>query len=965
MGGELLPSSSAAGVGPDPSDADTEQGTARNPYGYSVVGNSVNSNQGTLGRLQRTCVANRFLILIVVLFFIAFSVLILAFNSSTSTTTSTTSSSSASVLPSGSQIAACLNRHRLQPVQLDDTHFTDSVLIQHATVWDGLGGVFADSDIWISDGKIIAISTPGTRINPPDGVPVVDVKRRVVTPGLVDLHNHAGLDQWPVGYFGNDDTNEATSPLTPQVRAIDAINPSDPAFPAILHGGITTIQIMPGSANCMGGEGVLIKLKRLDELGNVTRFNDMIVYNHSRILKMATGENPKRVYGRGKGVMPGTRLGAAWLMRQQFQAAQQQLQLQQAFCSSTASLSSSSSFPSDLSLTSLVGVLQGDVRLHVHSYQTHDFEMMLRLAAEFGFHISAFHHALEAYRITPQLKANQIAVATFADLWGYKFEAYNASTLAPKILHDGGVTLVLKSDHPVTFSGSLMYEAAKSAYYGLDPMAALAAVTSNPARVAGLAGRVGSIAVGADGDVVVWDRDPLTIAAQPHLVFIEGRQVVNNSIPLQSHPSHTDTLPGIVQVSGTVNPCDHEDDDYDDDGNDDDGGTEIACYAVQGVDLYTLQENEAQPRANSVILVIGGIVSCIGSATSSACSIPSGCSLFTQTGGIVVPGFIHVSDHLGNVEIESEVYAQDGSGDTSISGPIRSALDSVRINVKHTAAAWMGGVTTSVTSPAASSSLLSGVSVAFHTCCGNVVDDVLVHTDCSLAINVDNNVRASSGDMKTISGQFALLRSQLYQAQRWINDSSASTSTPLLPSSPLYYFVSVLQRQIPLTVMADEVSVLGNLLRLQKQFQFRMVIVGASSAHQLVDELIAVKDQVSIILHARQQADSYSTLAAVNDAAVRLFRAGLRVGLAIADPGAVRNLRWEAGIAGDGLPLVDTLRLITSNVADMYGLSNGDGRIAVGAPANFVMFNGSPVSLQAAPQLVVSGTWVQCQPQQL
>jgi hypothetical protein len=181
-------------------------------------------------------------------------------------------------------------------------------------------------------------------------------------------------------------------------------------------------------------------------------------------------------------------------------------------------------FPEDLSLESLIALLRGDVLLNVHCYETHDIEAMVRHSLEFNFTISAFHHALDAYRIPDILRRarNNITIATFADHWGYKKEAFQAIPQAPKMLYDAGIPVALKSDHPVLNSQHLVFEAAKSSHYGLPPQEAFKAVTSIPANAIGLGHRVGSLKVGYDADIVIWDREPLELGATPLQVFIDG-----------------------------------------------------------------------------------------------------------------------------------------------------------------------------------------------------------------------------------------------------------------------------------------------------------------------------------------------------------------------------------------------------------------------------------------------------------
>lgn len=224
-------------------------------------------------------------------------------------------------------------------------------------------------------------------------------------------------------------------------------------------------------------------------------------------------------------------LGEAYLLRQALADAKKLVEAQEDWCSAAENLSSTendihldSHFPEDIKLESLTALLRGQVKLNIHCYETHDIEAMLRHAEEFNFNISAFHHALEAYKIPEILKRahNNITIATFADHWGYKKEAFGASPKAPKYLYEAGIPVALKSDHPVLNSQHMAFEAAKATHYGLPPQEAFKSITSVPANALGLGHRVGSLKVGYDADVVIWDRSPLALGAAPLQVFVDG-----------------------------------------------------------------------------------------------------------------------------------------------------------------------------------------------------------------------------------------------------------------------------------------------------------------------------------------------------------------------------------------------------------------------------------------------------------
>jgi len=384
------------------------------------------------------------------------------------------------------------------------------VLIRNATVWVGNGKVLKNASVVLNKGRIEAV---GANAKAPPGAKVIDAKGRIVTPGLVDMHSHAGVYSSPHG-MAHADGNEMTNPLTPMVRAVDAFDPEDKAIPRALAGGVTTALVLPGSGNIMGGEALYVKFR-----GKTVA--DMRIRNPPRAMKMAMGENPKRIHGR-KGRTPMSRMGHAWLMRKRLDKARKLRDKQRRWDREAAAGKAKKSRPYDPGLEALIALLDGKVRLQVHCYEVHDIETLVRISHEFGFQVAAVHHALEAWKVPDLLRSNNIAVATFSDLWGFKMEAYDASVRGPKILHEKGVALAIKTDHPVIDNRDLAWEAAKAHHYGLPEQAAIAAITRVPAQAIGLGDRLGTVEVGKDADVLLWDRHPFEIGARPAFVWVEG-----------------------------------------------------------------------------------------------------------------------------------------------------------------------------------------------------------------------------------------------------------------------------------------------------------------------------------------------------------------------------------------------------------------------------------------------------------
>ncbi|KAK7444035.1 hypothetical protein VKT23_015432 [Stygiomarasmius scandens] len=336
---------------------------------------------------------------------------------------------------------------------------------------------------------------------------------------------------------GASDGNSHHQPINPFLRSVDGINTHDLSYYLTPAGGVTTAQVLPGSANNIGGQAFLIKMRQSGKEGSVRemvlepprglfdndREDDYIPWRH---MKHACGENPDRRYSQ-------TRMDGAWNFREAYARAQKILQSQNEFCSDLQSRVPAGTayddlekkgFPEDLELEALVDVLRGRVKLSVHCYEAVDLDAMVRLTNEFHFPIASFHHAGETYLVPELLKkawGGPPAAALFASNARKKREAYRGSEFAPRILADHGIDVVMKSDHPVLPSRHLLYEAQQAFYYGLDSGLAIASVTSTPADRAGVGWRVGRIGVGWDADLVLWDTHPLALGSTPVQVWVD------------------------------------------------------------------------------------------------------------------------------------------------------------------------------------------------------------------------------------------------------------------------------------------------------------------------------------------------------------------------------------------------------------------------------------------------------------
>lgn len=394
-----------------------------------------------------------------------------------------------------------------------------ATLIRNATVLTGTGARLDDADVLIVNGKIQAV---GTNLQALPQSRIIEGKGRWITPGLIDIHSHLGVYPSP-GVEANSDGNEATSPSTANVWAEHSVWPQDPGFRTALAGGITSLQILPGSANLFGGRSVILK-----NVPSVT-YQGMKFPGAPQGLKMACGENPKRVYGADKHQFPSTRMGNVAGYRAQWIEAQEYLRDQQEYQKKLAGGDKDAKPPKrDLRLDTLAAALQGDILVHMHCYRADEMATVLDMSREFGYRVAAFHHAVEAYKIADLLAERGVCAAMWADWWGFKMEAYDGipENIAFVDAAPGGCAIV----HSDSEEGiqRLNQEAAKAIAYGrragldIPPERAIRWLTSNPAKAIGVLERTGTLETGKMGDVVVWSGNPFSVYALVDYVFIDG-----------------------------------------------------------------------------------------------------------------------------------------------------------------------------------------------------------------------------------------------------------------------------------------------------------------------------------------------------------------------------------------------------------------------------------------------------------
>lgn len=407
-----------------------------------------------------------------------------------------------------------------KPTAFESTYapnLTEKILITNAKIIDGTGANIFKGSICIQQGRIKKISIDSFESNENnqsnincEQTSLIDAKNRYVTPGIIDVHSHLGNYPNP-SVSAHNDGNEITSPITSEVYAEHGVWPQDPGFDEALKGGVTTLHILPGSANLFGGRGITLRNYPSRTV------QGMKFPNAPYTLKMACGENPKRVYGDKGG--PGSRMGNFAGYRQNWIRAQEYRKKRNTDKANTSR---------NLQLETLADVLDGKILVQMHCYRADEMVQILDLAEEFNYKVTTFHHAVEAYKIGDILKEHGTCAAMWADWYGFKMESYDGILENIPFVHQAGACAMIHSDSDIGIQ-RLNQEVAKTWAHGnkaglnIKKEEAWMWLTSNPAKALGILDQTGTLEIGKRADIVIWDEDPFSTYSRPDKVFIDGQ----------------------------------------------------------------------------------------------------------------------------------------------------------------------------------------------------------------------------------------------------------------------------------------------------------------------------------------------------------------------------------------------------------------------------------------------------------
>lgn len=808
-----------------------------------------------------------------------------------------------------------------------------NVLIRGATVITGTGETLANTSILVRDGKIAAL---GADLEADEGMTVIDASNRFVMPGIIDTHSHimitAGI-------------NEATQSIVPEVRIKDVVNSDDTSEYRALAGGVTAARLFHGSANVVGGQDAVVKLKY------GLPAHEHILYDAPQGVKFALGENVKYRQGR----FPNTRLGVeATLNRAFLEAIDYRRQQQEFERKSAAAEDDSQLLPPrrDLRLEALADIVNHEKFIHSHCYRADEILMLLRVTSNLGIRVWSLQHVLEGYKIAPEIVAHGASCSTFSDWWAYKVEAYDATPYNAALLHEAGANVVIKSDN-----GELMRhlyaEAAKTVRYGGIPDdEAIQTVTLNPARELGLDDRMGSIEVGKDADVAIFSSHPLSAFARCEMTIIDGE------VYFSREDAVTAMLPEAEESSASPAALVLPPDDI--------CRMEIPLaespsgrYAIVGATLHPV---DGPDIPEGTLLIDGGTIAAIGPQVE----IPSDAQLIEAHGLHVWPGLIESGTTLGLTEIgrvrETQDFSEGGDFQPDIRAGVALNPDSELIPV-----ARAGGITTILVRP--TGGIVAG-QASLAKLGGWTAPEMIVELEAGLQVNWPEKSPRSS--YRTISDEDRekarkqaeeridqlrdfLEQTRLYDKLRKQNDEdSQQLIDPRLEALRPY-----VNKEKPVFIEADSRQQIAEALLFAEKEDLRIIITGGTDAWKLADELKARNTPVIIGPVMRRPLEDYDPYDAPYANPGRLHAAGVPFCIRADNAANSRNAPFEAAMAvAYGLPEEAALRAVTLAAAEILGIDDRVGSLTAGKLANIVISDGSPLQ----PTTHVKGVFIEGTP---
>ncbi|MCC2672436.1 MAG: amidohydrolase, imidazolonepropionase, partial [Armatimonadetes bacterium] len=833
----------------------------------------------------------------------------------------------------------------------------DTFVIRGATVLTVSGEPIEAGSVLVRGGKIAAV---GKTVDAPAGTPVVDARGMYLSPGIIDCHSHNAIQ---------GGVNEATLSVTAMVGTDDVVDPEDVDIYRDLAGGVTSANLLHGSANAIGGRNQVVKYRWGADAEGM-KFKGAMPG-----IKFALGENPKRAgnpASGGQGRYPATRMGVEDVIRDAFNRARAYTREWQEYESKKSRGLTVLPPRKNLELESLSEILQGKRLVHCHCYRADEIFMMIRLADEFGFKIATFQHVLEGYKVAKAIAAHGAGGSTFSDWWAYKIEAFDAIPYNAAIMTRAGVVVSINSDSAEE-ARHLNQEAAKCIKYGsLTENEALRLVTLNPAKQLRIDKWVGSIETGKDADLALFNAHPLSAHAMAQKVWIDGRlyfdrerdrarlkaveeekerlQKLDGAGRPTTRPATRPTLPApALEIAAA--PAAPAADAY--------PAAEAGLLAIRNARVYPVS---GPPLERATVLVENGRIKAVGADVA----IPSGAKVIEGAGLRVYPGMIDATSTMGLSEIGSIDETQDTNENQKFNPQVR-AYEAIHPESEQIPVARVAGVTTTLSLPRGGT--LAGQPVLINLD-GATIREMSVLRSAGIAANLPwfgsglarRTAGAAGADpRREYETRMKELADLLDDARHYWQAQQAGRKDASLPpvarDERLEALLPLVRRQVPLFAFAATRPSIRSAVEFAERQKLRLVLVGADEAGKLIDFLKG-KD-VAVIYAAVQTLPAneddpydlpYSTPAL-------LAKAGIPFAIATDATSNCRNLPFEAGTAaGNGLSDEEALKAVTLYPARILGAADRLGSIEPGKIANLVITDGDLLEIRTnVRQVIING----------
>jgi imidazolonepropionase-like amidohydrolase len=808
-----------------------------------------------------------------------------------------------------------------------------TVVIQNLdALWTAAGEVLENVSIVVRDGIIREI---GTDVTVPNGAQVIDGSGMTAIPGIVDEHSHTAMDR---------STNEGSTPISAEVRVLDALDPGSFNIYRALSGGVTSSLILHGSANPIGGQAAIIKMRwGMDDP------EQLLVEGAPQMIKFALGENVTRKNFSGQGIrrFPMSRAGVEAFYNEAFTAAQEYKKAWEEYNDNRRAYRVPPRV--DFRLQTLVDIMEGRILVHAHSYRSDEIVMLMRVAERFGFRIDAFTHVLEGYKVADEMAAHGAAGSTFSDWWAYKLEAFDAIPYNPAIMHEHGVLTSLNSDIP-SLQPFMVYEFNKPVKYGgVSKEESLRMLTAYPAKQLHIEDRVGTLEVGKEADIVLLNGDPFSTYTRVEKTLVDGIVYYDVSAEAESRGEPVNAMPTIPATPVAARPTAAA------------ASAAVSAAATNGGSNGSNAEGDivlmgatVHPVSGPVIddgavMISDGRIGYVGSR--SGIDVPADAQVINLAGKHLYPGMIDPMTQIGMVEVGQVAASRDDREAGRYNPHLNATWDvhphSVEIDVTRA-----NGITAVLSVPA--TGIIQGAGAVIQLD-GDTPERMAVVERAAIVVNFPSP-KGKAWDDPKLEGERLEELVDLFERAVVYAASPSDSDDPTAPfdgngrvreRSLLQAMVPAVTGETPVFFRARSERDIRTLLLFLDEFpDVNPVLVGADQAFRLAEELAERQIPVIVGSSLSPTMDRNDPVSAGWSNAAVLYANGVRVAFSTQDYANVRNLPYAAAKAvAFGLPEEAALHAVTLAPAQFLGVDAQMGSIDVGKRADLIVTNGDPLQI--------------------